>query len=170
MSDSTESTFDQAASFQKLWMETFTKMAQTGFSISPDSAPPEFLRQMRSGIFQALSKSWEEYMRSPQFRDSMKTMMDNAITFRKMGNEMLTQAHHGMQGTARVDIDDLMQAIHHLETRILDRVEEVTMRLDKLEEKLNATAGNGAAKRAPGGATRSTKPNIKRARAARKQA
>ncbi len=170
MNDSTGNTFEQAAAFQKLWMETFTKMAQTGFSFTPDSTPPEFLRQMRSGIFQALSKSWEDYMRSPQFRDSMKAMMDNAITFRKMGNEMLTQAHHSLQGTARADIDDLMQAIHHLETRILDCVEKVTTRLDKLEAKLNATAGNGAAKPAPRGATRAAKPNSKGAKAATKQA
>lgn len=129
------------------------------------------MRQMRSGIFQALSKSWEEYMRSPQFRDSMKAMMDNAITFRKMGNEMLTQAHHGLQGTARGDIDDLMQAIHHLETRILDCVETVSTRLDKLEAKLNATtAGNGTAKHTSSGATQSAKPRPKGAKAARKRA
>lgn len=146
MSDSTENAFAQAASFQKIWMETFGKMAQSGFSFSPDSTPPELMRQMRSGIFQALSKSWEEYMRSPQFRESMKTMMDHAITFRKMSNDLMTQAQHGMQGTARADVDDLMQAIHHLETRVLDCVEEVTTRLDKLEEKLNAKAGNGAAR------------------------
>ncbi|HWF19172.1 MAG TPA: hypothetical protein VG754_07890, partial [Verrucomicrobiae bacterium] len=117
MSDSTEKTFEQASAFQKIWMETFTKMAQSGFSFSPESAPPEVLRQMRSGIFHALAKSWEEFMRSPQFLDSMKTMMDNAINFRKMSNDLLTHAHHSIQGTARADIDDLMQAIHHLETR-----------------------------------------------------
>lgn len=148
MNDFTENAFEQAAAFQKVWLETFTKMALPDFSFSPDSTPPEFMRQMRSGIFQALSKSWEEYMRSPQFRDSMKTAMDNAIRFQKMGNDLLTRTHHGLQGTARADVDDLMQAIHHLETRILDRVEEVTTRLDKLEQKLNATGNGAAAKRA----------------------
>ncbi len=146
MSDSTENTFEQAAAFQKMWMETFTKMAQTGFSFSPDSAPPEFLRQMRSGIFQALSKSWEHFMRSPQFLESMKSMMENAITFRKMSNDFLTQTRHTMQGTARADIDDLMLAIHHMETRLLNRVEEVSTRLSQLEQKFDGAPGNGAAK------------------------
>src|SRR5207302_10449800 len=94
MSDPTENAFQQAASFQKVWMETFTKMAQAGLSFSPDSTPPELMRQMRSGIFSALSQSWDEYMRSPQFMESMKTMMDNAITFRKMSTDFLTEAHH----------------------------------------------------------------------------
>ena len=147
MSDSTENPFEKAAAFQKIWMETFTQMAQSGLSFSPDSTPPELLRQMRSGIFSALSKSWEEYMRSPQFMDSMKGMMDKAIAFRKMGNDMLTKAHHSMQGTARSDIDDLMQAIHIMETRILNRVEEVSTRLDELEQKSNGRPRNGTAKR-----------------------
>jgi len=148
MSESTENnTFEQAAAFQKIWLETFNKMAQAGFSFSPEAAPPDVLRQMRSGIFQALAKSWEEFMRSPQFLDSMKAMMENAIAFRKMSNDLLTQARHSIQGPARSDIDDLMQAIHHLETRILDRVEDISSRLDALERKSNGQ-NNGAAKRA----------------------
>lgn len=163
MSDSTEKTFEQMSAFQKIWTETFTKMAQAGLSFSPESAPPEFLRQMRGGIFQALAKSWEEFMRSPQFLDSMKTMMENAIAFRKMSNDLLTGAHHAIQGTARKDIDDLMQAIHHLETRVVNHVEDISTRLDKLEQKLNGASSNGAAKHARAAkpartAKRATKP------------
>lgn len=165
MSESTEKTFEQAAAFQKIWMETFTKMAQAGFSFSPESTPPEFLRQMRSGIFQALAKSWEEFMRSPQFLDSMKTMMENAIAFRKMSNDLLTGAHHAVQGTARKDIDDLMQAIHHLETRVVNHVEDLSTRLDAIEAKIHAPS-NGAAKHAR--ATRPAKRTAKPKRAASK--
>jgi hypothetical protein len=146
MSESTEKTFEQAAAFQKIWLETFNKMAQTGLSFTPDAAPPEFLRQMRTGIFAALAKSWEEFMRTPQFLESMKAMMENAIAFRKMSADMLTQVQHSVQGTARSDINDLMQALHHLETRILDRVEDVSKRLEKLEKKGSPAPRNGATK------------------------
>ncbi|MDB6017593.1 MAG: hypothetical protein JWR19_2082 [Pedosphaera sp.] len=145
MNDTTENAFEKAAAFQKIWMDTFTRMAQSGFSLSPDSTPPEFLRQMRSGIFHALSKSWEEFMRSPQFTESMKGMMDNAIAFRKMSNDFLTGAHHTFQGTARADIDSLMLALRHLETRILDRVEDISTRLDQLEQRLDGAPRNGKA-------------------------
>jgi hypothetical protein len=168
MSESNEKTFEQASAFQKIWMETFTKMAQSGLSFSPESAPPEFLRQMRSGIFQALSKSWEEFMRSPQFLDSMKTMMENAITFRKMSNDLLTDARHAIQGTARSDIDDVMKAIHHLEKRVLDNVEQISTRLDGLEQKLNGATPNGSAKHARPTAARAAKRAPKRSRAAAK--
>src|SRR5262245_55470075 len=106
MNNPTDNAFAQAAEFQKIWMETFTRMAQAGFPWSPESTtPPEYMRQMRGGIFSALAKSWEGFLRSPQFMESMKVMMDNAVTFRKMSNDFLTQAHHGWQGTARADID-----------------------------------------------------------------
>lgn len=169
MSDPIENPFERASAFQKIWMDTFTQMARTGFSFSPDSTPPEFLRQMRSGIFGALSKSWEEFMRSPQFLDSMKSMMENAITFRKMSNDFLTEAHHGMQGTARVDIDNLMLAIHHLETRILDRIEEVSTRLEQVETQL-ASGGNGTSRRRGSkAAAPQRRPATTGAKAARKQ-
>ena len=52
--DGTHQTTEQWAAFQQIWGETFSKMMQLGFTFSPESAPPEFMRQMRSGIFQAL--------------------------------------------------------------------------------------------------------------------
>lgn len=85
-------------------------------------------------------------MRSPQFLEATKTMMENAITFRKMSADLLTQAQHSVQGVARSDVKDLMQAIHHLETHILDRIEDVSKRLEKLETKGNPTPRNGAHK------------------------
>jgi hypothetical protein len=169
MSDPIDNPFEQVGAFQKIWMDTFNRMAQAGFSLSPDSAPPELLRQMRSGIFGALSKSWEEFMRSPQFLDSMKSMMDNAIAFRKMSNDFLTEAHHNMQGTARVDIDNLMLAIHHLETRILDRIEEISTRLEQVEARLDKSGDNGR-KRAGKAAASKRKPATRGTNAARKQA
>ena len=68
----TDKTAEQWAAFQKIWTDTFTRMMQLGFTFSPESAPPEFLRQIRSGIFQALTQSWDEFLRSPQFLEGMK--------------------------------------------------------------------------------------------------
>jgi len=82
-------TSDQIAAFQKIWTESMSKMMQTAFTVGPNSPPPEILRQMRSGIFQALGQSWEEFMRSPEFLDGMKQWMENAIAFRKMSNDFM---------------------------------------------------------------------------------
>jgi hypothetical protein len=143
-----EKTAEQYAAFQKIWTDTFTKMMQVGFTFSPDSAPPEMLKQMRSGIFQAMSQSWNEFLRSPQFLEGTKQWMENAIAFRKMSSDFLTKARHETQATAREDIDAIMLAMRHMETRILDRVEKLAQQIEELNERADAQ----------GGTSRSTRP------------
>jgi len=157
MSDEKENLYEQASAFQKIWGESFAKLAQVAFTYSPESAPPELLRQLRSGIFQALGKSWEEYMRSPQFLDSMKQMMDQAISFRKATNEVLTRAHQEIQGTSQKDVEAIMVSIHHMEVRLLDCMEELSGRLDQLEQRLGKDGTKGADGKARPSAPRSRK-------------
>jgi hypothetical protein len=120
---------------------------QAGFTFSPESAPPEFLRQMRSGIFQGLSQAWDQFLRSPQFLEGMKQWMDNAMAFRKMTNDFLTKARHETQATAREDIDGVMLAVRHMETRILDRVEELASQVDALNKRFDADESEASTER-----------------------
>jgi hypothetical protein len=83
------------------------------------------LNQIRSGIFQALAKSWQEFMRSPQFLEGMKQTMDAAIAFRRMSSEFLTKARQETQGTSRQDVDDLLLAMREMETRLSRRVDDL---------------------------------------------
>ena len=131
---------EQWSAFQKIWGETFSKMMQIGMTFSPESAPPEFMRQMRSGIFQALGQSWEQFLRSPEFMEGMKQHMDNAIAFRKMSNDFFGKVRHETQTVSREDIDAVMLSVRHMETRVLDRLEELAARLDELAARLD---GNG---------------------------
>jgi len=149
MNDSSENLSDQVAAFQKIWMEAFSRMAQSAFAFSPDSAPPELMRQIRSGIFQALAQSWDEYLRSPQFLEAMKQWMDNAMMFRKVTNDFFTKARHETQDIAREDIDSMMLAVRHMEKRILDRLESLSARVDELTQaKPNGPVGGAARRRA----------------------
>src|SRR5438552_11130235 len=143
MSESTENLTEQFAAYQKIWMETFSRMMQTAFTSAPDSAPPEILRQMRSGIFQALAQSWDEYLRSPQFAESVKQWMDSAIFYRKMTNDLLTKSRHETQDVAREDIDSVLLAVRHMEKRILDRVEDLSARVEALDR----SKGNGSVRK-----------------------
>ena len=63
MSDDSNQFTDQVGSFQKIWMETFSRMAQSAFSFSPDSAPPEMIRKVGIGtrvrmIFKKVSEGF----------------------------------------------------------------------------------------------------------------
>jgi hypothetical protein len=142
MNDYAEKTAEQAAAFQKMWVESMTKLMQTAFTFSPDSAPPEVLRQIRSGIFQALAQSWEEFMRSPQFLDGMRQWMENAVAFRKMTNEFMAKVRNEVQAPSREDIDTVMLSVRHMEKRLLDRLED-------LSQQVNALNGHASKKPAP---------------------
>jgi hypothetical protein len=133
MNESSENTAEQAAAFQKIWLDSISKLLNSAFTFGGESAPPEIVREIRTGVFSALAKSWEEFMRSPQFLDSMKQWMDNAIAFRKMSNDFMAAARNEMQATSRDDIDTILLAVRHMEKRLLDRVEEVSAQVQELQ-------------------------------------
>src|SRR6516162_7062650 len=119
-----EKTAEQAAAFQRLWVDSASKIVQAAFTITPNSPPPEIMRQIRAGIFQALASSWEEFMRSPQFLEGMKQWMVNAITVSKMTTDFMARVRNEMQAPSREDIDTVMLNIRHLAMAEHGRVPE----------------------------------------------
>lgn len=156
MDDNFQKTAEEAVSFQKIWMETMSRMMQAAFTFSPNSPPPEIMRQIRSGIFQALATSWDEFMRSPQFLEGMRQWMENAITFRRMTNDFLARARNEMQSPSKGDIDTIMLTVRHMEKRLLDRVEELSTQVNQLNQRVS---GGRAARpaRPPAGARRKSR-------------
>lgn len=150
MNDNFEKTAEQAAAFQKIWMDSMSKIMQTAFTFGPNSPPPDVLKQIRSGIFQALAQSWEEFMRSPQFLESMKQWMDSAINFRKMSNDFMAKVRNEMQSPSRDDIDTVMLTVRHIEKRLLDRMEDLSARITELNNRLDGHSQKAAPKSANG--------------------
>src|SRR5690606_21926483 len=107
---------EKAAAFQKIWAESLSKTAEaawTSFS-SGNSPPPEVLRQMRSGLFEALAQSWEQFMRSPEFLEVMRQWMEQAVSFRKVTNDLVARARKETQAPSMEDIENLMLAVRHM--------------------------------------------------------
>jgi hypothetical protein len=148
------STEDQLASFQKIWLETVTKMMQVAFTVTPNSPPPEAFRHIRGGVLRTLAESWEQFLRSPQFLEAMKQSMEQAVTLRKMSNEFLGKVRHEMQAPSRDDIDTVMLAVRHMEKRLLDRMEQLSSQISEAKE-YRGTAQPRAGKARPTGKTAS---------------
>src|SRR5436190_6674285 len=125
-------TAEQMAAFQKIWMESFTQLMQTAMTGVPTSAPPEVLRQMRSGIFRSLARSWDEFLRSPQYLEGMRQWMDGTISVRKMRNEWMAKVRNELQAPSREDIDAIMLSVRHMEQRLLARMEDLSKRIEAL--------------------------------------
>jgi hypothetical protein len=136
-----DSSFEQAQRFAGLWMEYAQKMMQAGMMIDPSKAPPELARQMRSMAFAAMSQYADQFMRSPEFLETMKQSLDAAVTFRQQLNEFLTNVQHSVQAAARSDVDSLMLNLKHTETRVLDAMSQIGTKLDALTRRLDSLEG-----------------------------
>ncbi len=144
-----DNVFEQTAAFTRLWQDMMTKMWGAGMSWQPTQPPPEAARMFRGNLFQAMSQAMEEAMRSPVMLEWMKQSMDTASTWRKQWNDLLTRVRHEAQGTASEDIDSLMVSMRHMESRVLERLDELGDRLGELSDRMDgleeAEAANGEA-------------------------
>ena len=91
-------------------------------------------------------------MRSPQFTESMKQWMDNAISFRKMTNDFMAKVRNEMQAASKDDIDQIMLSIRHMEKRLLDRIDQLC---SDMKPTATASRKNGGNRRP----TRKSKPD-----------
>jgi len=154
-----ETAADQWSAFQRVWTETLAKMMQAGFT-TPDAAPPEFVRQLRTGIFQALAQSWDQFLRSPQFLEGMKQWMDSAVAFREMSNEFLTRARQASHLPGQDDIENVLNAVGKAEARLLERIETLAVQVKAMEQRL-ADRDAGAA--APAAKSKDARRRVRRA-------
>ncbi len=152
MSDASNPSSDQTTAFAKMWTDTCSKLMQAAMTFSPETAPPELLRQIRAGLMQALTHSWEEFLRSPQFLEASKQMMEQAVAFRKMSADLLTKARHATEGATRDDVESLRAALERVESRLADQMEALSTQVSQLAERTGQFAPapkTAARKRAP---------------------
>ncbi|MGE5609097.1 MAG: hypothetical protein ACM359_07570 [Bacillota bacterium] len=138
--------FEQTRQFTEMWTEMASKMMSASTAYEPGASPPDAARQVRSAAFRSMSQFAEQFMRWPQFLTAMRQSMDAAATIQKQINDFMTSMRHNTQGVARDDIDSVLQSVEHLETRLLDRLEDLSDRLDNLSRRLAAAEGNGKAR------------------------
>ncbi len=125
--------FEQAAAFQKMWMDTMTGMTRVWSAYSPEKPPPEQLKNMRNQTLRAIASSWEEFMRTPQFMEMMRDSMNNGMAWKGAAKEGIDRIHATMQTAAKKDIDGVLLAIRHVEKRVLDRIETLQENIEELD-------------------------------------
>jgi len=134
MSDTPDSNADPTTALAKLWSDSCSRLIQAATSFSPETAPPELLRQIRGGLMQALTQSWQEYLRSPQFLEGMKQMMEQAVAFQKFSAAVLTKTRHATEGVAHEDMESLRAALGQMESRLARRMDALSAEITQLEK------------------------------------
>jgi uncharacterized coiled-coil protein SlyX len=137
MSDNMDKAFDQAAAFQKLWMDSLANMTSIWSQFSPGSPPTDEMRKMRGGMLKVLAETWDEYMRTPQFMEMMKASLNGALDLKRMARDGMNRVHEQFGNPSKEDIDGVLLAIRHVERRLLDRLEGLDDRVANLDEKID---------------------------------
>lgn len=145
---------EQFAAFQKLWLNSLSRLTQAALSFSPHSAPPEMLREVRDAILKSMTQEWDTFMRSPQFLEGMRQLLEGAISTRQAVNKLATHSRHETQGAALEDIDAIMLAVRHLETRLLERFDLLQGQITALTARLEAIQVASGPARSPSQAPR----------------
>ena len=95
--------------------------------------PAEFAERMRKSFFEAMSKYFEEYLRSEAFLNSMKQSMDHALAWQQAMNQYMQKSLSAAQMQTRADGDHVVLLIRGMEDRVMARLDDLTERVERLE-------------------------------------
>ena len=108
---------------------------------------------MQRAFFDTMAKQADEFLRSPQFLNMMKQMMDQSMAFKQQVDRFITEAYRGAQMPAQADMQDLTGTLHGIEERLMSRIEELERRLEEAENPRRESTDKSKAKSTnrPGG-------------------
>ncbi|MBK8268101.1 MAG: hypothetical protein IPK83_07255 [Planctomycetes bacterium] len=123
--------------FSNFWNEFMSRVAIDGASQSGTATAPAFgegAKQMQRMFFDTMAKYAEEFMRSEQFLSAMKKTMDQSLQMKKTFDEFLVNAQRGMQAPVKGDVDDVASLLRNIETRVLNRLDKLEVKVAAVEE------------------------------------
>ena len=158
--------------FTKFWTDMVSKMGAASPAAMPSmpdaSASNESMKQMQRMFFDALSKYFDDFMRSEQFMSMMKQTMDRSLALKQQVDQFLTKLHHGTQTASASDMSDIAGTLRNIEDRLLHRMDAIEKKVAAVEEptRTMARARASRAQRPSGRAATAThkikkKPNRK---------
>lgn len=129
--------FDQMKQFGQLWLDMLSRSGSMFDQMKPGEPPTEAARQVRGAVFKSMADQTEQFMRSEAFLQGMKQSLDAALTFQKQYQTMFTEFRHSTEGVASADIDAVMVMLRQMESRVLDRLEDLETHLNGISERLD---------------------------------
>ncbi|HMN40903.1 MAG TPA: hypothetical protein PKE29_08655 [Phycisphaerales bacterium] len=118
---------------------------------------PEAMRRMQGAFYEAMAQYAEQYMRSPQFLESMKKSMDQAMQLRQQMDDFLksnmASAFESSSGGASSEI---LGAIRQSTAQLQAQIARIDTRVSDLESAV--TGRPGAAKSARSASLKAAKP------------
>jgi hypothetical protein len=117
--------------------------------MTPDAAAafmtPEAMKRMQSAFFESMAQYAEQYMRSPQFLESMKRSMDQALQLRRQMDDFLkfnmASAFESATGGSNSEILGAIRQSHEqLKTHIDGQLAKLEARVSEIESAVTGSA------------------------------
>ena len=134
---STNWDFQQSQQTGQLWLEMFSNIGSMFTAVQPGSPPNDAARQMRTAAFKQMTEQTEQFMRSEQFLQALKQGMDRTLEAQQQYQAFMTNLRHVTEGVAAQDVHAVMAAMRQTESRVLDRLEEVSSQINRLSKRLD---------------------------------
>ena len=117
--------------FMKFWGDFMGKMGAAGMPTPQPSQ--DFMNQMRRAFFDAMATHADQFMRSEAFLSMMKQGMETSLAWQQSINQFLQKGLAAAQMPSKVDSDHLVSLVRGMEERVLERMDELNKRIDRLE-------------------------------------
>jgi hypothetical protein len=127
--------FDFWSSYAKQANDTTRELLE-GFDETAD------VRTLQRRWSDAVSKSFDAYMRSPMFLRAMKQNTDTMVKAKQQVNDLAAEFARNADIPTASDISGLFERLHSVEDVILSRLGRIEQRLQAIEEQI--TAGRSA--------------------------
>ena len=136
--------FEQFRQLCEVWLDMAGKMGGLFNQPKIGQPPTEAGRQLRGAVFKTMSEQVEDYLKSETFLEGMKAAMDSGLKFQKQYQGALAEFRHATEGVAATDVDAMIRAVHQVETRILDRLDNIERRLEEMQQRVDGRANEAA--------------------------
>jgi len=128
------------AAFWGQWLEQSSRGTQALWGAMQSACDPQ---QARGAWLDAVSRSLEDFMRSPAFLEAMKRNL-KALTDTKSLHDQIVQGTAGPAGVPTVgDISGLFERLKSTEQAILDRLRAIEGRLEAIEARRESGRRSG---------------------------
>lgn len=95
---------------------------------------PESLRRMQSAFYEAMAQYAEQYMRTPQFLESMKKSMDQAMQMRQQMDDFLkSNMATAFESATGGSNSEILGAIRHSTALLQAQIAKIDARVSDLE-------------------------------------
>ena len=126
-------------SFWTQWMEQSARGTQAMLEAVQSAGDPQ---RMQRHWVEAVSRSIEDFMRTPVFLEAMKRNLKTVTDLKRLQDQVLQDTARQLGQPLATDITGLFDRLQSTEQTIVNRLQAIEDRLKAIEDKLSASSGH----------------------------